>query len=83
MTDWKFVGRYLEMAETDLTRIERENLSNLREQCYQMLHRWQQSTMVDKVTYAALVKALERAQCAPSLRGQFAKKIQEIEEEEQ
>ena len=71
------------MDETDLTRIERENLSNLREQCYQMLYRWQQSTTVDKVTYAALVKALKQARCALSLREQFAKKIQDIEEEEQ
>ena len=69
--EWKFVGRYLGLEESDLSRIEQDNAGKMGEQCYQMLHRWQQTT--PRATYSTMLEALERAKCGPTLINDFVK----------
>ena len=78
MTSWKFVARYLKVDDAELARIEYNNRNNLREQCFQFLHRWQQMTPTDEATYQVLLDAVERGE-GRELKGQFLQHILELE----
>ena len=55
---WKFIGRLLELHEHDLDGIEYCNCENLREQCFQMLLRWQKQCG-NRATYGRLLTAIQ------------------------
>ena len=40
LRSWKFIGRALDLDESDIERIESDYLIEYREQCYQMLRFW-------------------------------------------
>jgi len=55
-SDWKSLGRELEIDERLLTKFHREN-EELEEKAYQMLLHWKQN-LTSTATYAVLFKAL-------------------------
>ena len=58
MNDWKLVGRYLGLPETDIDAIWRENMPNIKESCFKMMKKWKQ-TQGDQATPEKLIEALE------------------------
>ena len=56
--EWKWVGRDLGIDDNELDMIEKENLSQVREQAYRMLLLWKRQT--ENPTYEFLWGSLER-----------------------
>lgn len=73
--NWKWVGRDLGIDETQIDMIERENLSQVREQVYQMLLLWERQT--ENPTYDVLWRSLE--QTTGIDKNEFVTKVNELE----
>ena len=73
--NWKWVGRDLGIDETQIDMIERENLSQVREQVYQMLLLWERQT--ENPTYDVLWRSLE--QTIGIDKNEFVTKVNELE----
>ena len=55
---WKYLGRRLDVDESTLTGIKKDNPNDSHEMCYQMLLKWkQEQCRIDM--YDNLIKALE------------------------
>ena len=57
--DWKFLGRNLDLSESQLTEVE-GSFSTLRDRCFQMLVLWRE-TKRDDATPAALIRTLRKS----------------------
>ena len=71
VTEWKFMGRKLEVPEYELIKISRENPHNISEQVIQMLYIWKNQTVPCDVTYQKLVDALKFAEMNEKLCDEF------------
>ena len=61
MPKWKFLARYLHLQESEIQQISAENPSNVQEQTYQMLIKWNQSQTQNNDHYHVLGEAVRRA----------------------
>ena len=61
MPKWKFLARYLHLQESEIQQISAENPSNVQEQTYQMLIKWNQSQTQNNDHYHILGEAVRRA----------------------
>ena len=73
VTRWKFIARWLGLAENEVSRIETDHSKDDREQCYQMFVRWR--TLDPKnYTYFFLGEALKRE--SQELYEEFVKEVE-------
>lgn len=61
MPKWKFLARYLHLQESEIQQISAENPSNVQEQTYQMLLKWNQSQTQNNDHYHVLGEAVRKA----------------------
>ena len=57
--NWKFIGRRLDLGESDIQQIEKEHGNDLREAFYQMMLKWR-TTKGEQATYDELIEALKK-----------------------
>ena len=57
--NWKFIGRCLELGESDIQQIEKEHGNDLREAFYQTMLKWR-TTKGEQATYDELIEALKK-----------------------
>lgn len=77
MTSWKFVARRLGLSECDISRIEKDNPNQTREQCYQMLIEWK-SKYPENDTYQVLGKVLNEE--SPKLFQDYVEEVKKIKD---
>lgn len=80
IVEWKFLARYLGMAEVDVSRIELENPKNIAEQTFQMLDTWSRHSVPEVCNYQVLCEKLMEAEMDRDLHEHFVAYINEIEE---
>ena len=78
MTSWKFVARWLQIDENEISRIEAENPKRVREQCYQMFLYWKEADP-QNYTYPILGAVLQ--QVSLGLHAEFVEEVHRVEVE--
>ena len=73
MTNWKFIARWLGLAENEVSQIETDHPKEHREQCYQMFVRWKELDPKN-YTYAVLGSALGKE--SQELYEKFVEEVQ-------
>ena len=73
VTNWKFIARWLGLAENEVSRIETDHPKEDREQCYQMFVRWKE-LHPKNYTYAVLGSALGKE--SQELYEKFVEEVQ-------
>ena len=76
VTEWKFLARWLRLADSDISRIDTDNPNNDREQCYQMFLRWK-AVDPENYTYPVLGEALRKE--SQELYNDYVKEVNRIE----
>ena len=70
--NWKFLARRLDLAEADISTIEKDNPYDSQEQCYKMFMKWK-SLYPENYSYQVLGNALREED--PGLFEEFVKKV--------
>ena len=76
VTNWKFLARWLNLPENEVSRIGADNQGSNREQCYQMFLRWR-ATDPDNYTYPVLGYALQKE--SQELFNDYVKEVHRVE----
>ena len=76
VTNWKFIARWLELPESEVTRIETDYQKEDREQCYQMFMKWK-TVDPDNYNYVVLGEALKKEN--RELYNEYLKEVQQVE----
>lgn len=78
LVKWKFFARHLQLKDHVIDRIEVDNPGDVREQCYNALHAWQQE-MGKACSYQTLGKVILESERNRGLYTGFVEKLREAE----